>query len=123
MSDLTPAQRIEAAIERLGRLRADAFPGPWEMLTSGVEGGDHWYVMAEDESILSISANDGTDEVYRRPTAGLICTLHATIDAQIGILSEALYQLTDGTNGTGMLGKEHNLIVRLADAIISGGTE
>ena len=110
----TPAQRIEAAIVRLEWLRADAFPGPWEMLTSGVEGGDHWYVMAERESILSISANDGTDEVYRRQTAGLIVTLHATIDAQLAILnrfSEYPVRVFEEP------------VMALADAIISGGTE
>ena len=83
-------QRLEAAIAKLERLRDEAFPGTWRVLTSGIERGDHWYVAADDESILSISANDGADEGFRRPTAVLLVTLHRTIDAQLAILRAGL---------------------------------
>ena len=120
MSDLTPAQRIEAAIVRLEELKRISTPGNWQIL----DNGDRFIAWHDNQQ------STGFDYILSEPVdfersadADLIITLHSTIDAQIGILSEALYQLTEGTNGTGMLGKEHNLIVRLADAILSGGTE
>ena len=120
MSDLTPAQRIEAAIVRLEELKGAGTPGLWS-IDEIPETGECRIIRYLDFSGWQheVVTGGGSDKA----DADLIVTLHATIDAQIGLLREALYQLTDGTNGTGMLGKEHNLIVRLADAIISGGTE
>ena len=91
---MSQVELLTRAIERLETLKAESFPGDWEVLTSGVEGGDHWYVMAEHESILSVSANDGSDEDFRRPTASLVVTLHRTIDAQLAILRNALGRAT-----------------------------
>ena len=115
MSDRTPAQRIEAAIVRLEKLKAMSTPGPW-FLTHERSQWPRVWGNSDGHDADAVAQTEG------RGNAALIVVLHATIDAQIGILSEALYQLTDGTNGTGMLGKAHNLIVRLADAILSGGT-
>ena len=120
MSDLTPAQRIEAAIVRLEKLKANSTLGPWS-IDEIPETGEcrvirYFEFFGWHHEVVTGGGSDKDD-------ADLIVTLHATIDAQLGLLEEALYQLTDGTNGTGMLGNEHNLIVRLADAIISGGNE
>ena len=83
---MTPAERLQAAIWKLEQLKSEAFPGPWEILTSGVEGGDHWYITADNEAILYVTANDGSDEELRAPTAALVTVLHRTIDAQLAIL-------------------------------------
>ncbi|WP_234551477.1 hypothetical protein [Rhodococcus qingshengii] len=39
--------------------------------TTGVRGGDHWYICDEDASVAMISANDGVDEELRQPRAEL----------------------------------------------------
>ncbi len=86
MSARTAVETIQAAIDRLEGLRATAFHGEWSAFTGGVAHGDHWYVIADNQSIALISANDGSDEEHRGPTANLIVTLHRTIDAQLAIL-------------------------------------
>lgn len=40
-------------------------------MTTGVKGGDHWYICDEDASVAMISANDGVDEELRQPRAEL----------------------------------------------------
>lgn len=83
---MSALEEIRQAIDTLERLKGNAFPGPWRAFHSGVAGGDHSYVLLDNESILSVSANDGWDEAYRAPTADLVATLHRTIDAQLAIL-------------------------------------
>jgi hypothetical protein len=60
--------RIDAIKARL----AAATPGPWKARTTGVAGGDHWYVCDKDQSIASIHASDGEDEAQREPDAEFI---------------------------------------------------
>jgi hypothetical protein len=107
---VTALQRLQDAITKLEQLRSTSFPGVWEVLTSGIERGDHWFVTAQDEAILSISANDGFDEDYRRPTASLITTLHRTVDAQLSILAY----------GATLVGPIPGCILALADSILDG---
>lgn len=47
----------------------DAAPIPWQAVGTGIRGGDHWYVCAEDQSIASIACNDGDNEEHREPLA------------------------------------------------------
>lgn len=75
---MTPVERLRAAIEKLDGLRTRAFPGPWESYTSRPENGSHSFVMSDQSSILSVSANDGTDEEFRAPTADLVAALYRT---------------------------------------------
>jgi hypothetical protein len=56
----------------LRRLAESATPGPWTALGTGVRGGDHWYIVADDEAIAYVSANDGSDEAERQPRAEFI---------------------------------------------------
>ena len=114
---MNAVERLTAAIEKLEALKAEAFAGPWEALGSGVEHGDHWYVLSGRESILYISANDGSDEEFRQPTAELIVTLHRTIDAQLAILRWSLNEI-EYENGEVVYYDEHT--VALADAILGG---
>ena len=104
--------RLRAAIDKLETLRGEAFPGTWEILTSGIERGDHWYVQSNHEAILSVSANDGSDEDFRKPTAALIVTLHRTIDAQLQLLAY----------GVTLAGRVPEEITDLADAILGGAS-
>lgn len=46
--------------------------GPWQAITSGPEGGDHWYVTDAGESIALVHASDGYDEDTRGPDARLL---------------------------------------------------
>lgn len=59
-------------IDDLARKAEEATPGPWEAVTTGRAGGDHWYVCGEGESIASISAQDGINEDQRQPDAAFI---------------------------------------------------
>lgn len=79
---MTAIETLEAAIARLESLRDRAFPGPYE---PGVGGGDHWYLFANDESVAYISANDGSDEEHREPTARLLAALSRTVDSLISM--------------------------------------
>lgn len=67
MSGLTPEKWAE-----LRAMAEAATPGPWSAATTGVRGGDHWYVVDADESIAHISANDGINEEQRQPDAEFI---------------------------------------------------
>jgi len=103
-------ERLQAAIEKLEALRDQSFAGPWSAFHSGVSHGDHSYVMADHNAILSVSANDGEDEEYRAPTAELVVILHRAIDAQLGILRAATSMWTTA--------REEGHAMNLADAIL-----
>ena len=117
MSDLTPTQRIEAAIVRLEELKANSYPGLWTSTNDDwwwLEGVNHRVVYGQGRAEVAFT-HDGD--------ADLICTLHATIDAQLDWLSDqsARMKAEVGTIGTPEVHYRHALA--LADAIISGGTE
>lgn len=64
--------RVPALLEPIqNRLNAatDAAAVPWEAVGTGVQGGDHWYVCAEGQSIASIACDDGENEEQREPLA------------------------------------------------------
>lgn len=88
--------RISAAIEKLARLRDDAPDGPWSSVGTGRAHGDHWHVIADDESIAYIAAQDGINEAERQPTADLIATLHRTIPYLLSSLAQAKHDVEHG---------------------------
>ena len=47
----------------------------------------------------------------------LIVTLHRTIDAQLHILQETIFQLSGAPESRGFIGNEFNLIMQLVTAI------
>jgi len=101
MSDLTPAQRIEAAIVRLEELKRDYFiDHGWlcELVTTGIEPNP-----VQEPAPLT---NDP-----------MMVTLHVTIDPMLTLLKIEL----DYAHAKGGIVDE--LFLPLADAIISGGTE
>ena len=99
MSDLTPAQRIEAAIVRLEKLRSAMSPNTFKMVT--------WYA----------SGNNS-------PVSNLTLALYSTVDAQLGLLRNARGGASDLTRGaTPDEPSSTDDVMALADAILSGGTE
>lgn len=79
---MNAAETIQAAIDKLTRLREKASPGPWEHQPYGAQNQNGDYSGADifdanGEYLLhDVSDTDGS----------LISTLHATIDAQIELL-------------------------------------
>lgn len=63
-----------------------ATPGPWRALTSGVIGGDHWYVCDPGEMVAYVAANDGSDEGQRQSNAEYIAAAHPS--AVLALLDE-----------------------------------
>ena len=124
---MTPAETIRAAIDRLERQRDAAFSGgEWRAHHGGPANGNHSYVTDDGGVIVHITANDGSDEEYRAPTADLIVTLHRTIDAQLAILrwseARALSKIDNGGKITAVWAHERQAIT-LAHAILGEDTK
>lgn len=73
------ASRIQGAIVKLERLKAESVPGPWAF---DQEGTRRKLRGAEGKTVLGCSALLWPDPAE----ADLIVTLHRTIDAQLAIL-------------------------------------
>lgn len=60
-------------IKARARAVLDGIGSPqWRALTTGVAGGDHWYICDDDQSVAMVSASDGEDEELRQPRAEFI---------------------------------------------------
>ena len=116
MSDLTPPQRIEAAIVRLEELRAESAQGPWEWrLYDGVRDSKSRLVrVVEPEDEYGYDRVELLAEYLTRGNADLIVTLHSTINAQLAILN----RFSEYPNR-----ELEEPVMALADAILSGGAE
>jgi len=116
MSDRTPAQRIEAAIVRLEKLKGMSTPGPWERrLYSGVHDPKSRLVrVVETKKECGYDRVQLLAEYLTRADADLIVTLHSTIEAQLAILK----RFSEYPNR-----ELEEPVMALADAILSGGTE
>jgi len=119
MSDLTPAQRIEAAIVRLEELKEESTPGPWVWQAPS---GEPWpfadeSLMGGKNATVQVLAGWGYDACGidgNEADRQLIVILQATIDPILAILnrfSEYPVRVFEEP------------VMALADAIISGGTE
>jgi len=114
MSDLTPAQRIEAAIVRLEELKAGGTPGPWggHINILGITRlvDSQRFVLAE----LYDLDKEGNGYFEASDNLDLIVTLHSTINAQLAILTRfSEYPKRE----------LEEPVMALADAILSGGAE
>ena len=88
---MSAVEEIQAAIETLTKLRDESAVGPWRSYGSGPANGEHWYVFDHDEEmVVQVSSQDGSNEDERRPNAELIATLHRTINAQIALLTHTV---------------------------------
>lgn len=106
---MSAVERLQAAIEKLERLRKDAFGQ-----------GEHGWWVEEQQANPAFEAevraegvpdgfHDGIAMVQDMPDAQLIVTLHRTIDAQLDILRRAV---------DGWAGVEAQDALALADAIL-----
>ena len=100
--EVTPVQEIRAAIEKLIGLRGDE---PWRLV-----GGNEWITPIG----IGVAPDDGGISI---DDAELIVTLHRTIDAQLHILQETIFQLSGAPESRGFIGNEFNLIMQLVTAI------
>lgn len=98
---MTPAEKIQAAIEKLETLKAESTgPNPWiidrdfpHIVMHPDKPGNSW-----DGQVV---ADTGTDELGLPITpadARAIVTLHRTIDAQLAILRAGLHKVKVWTN-------------------------
>ncbi len=101
---MTPVERLQAAIEKLETLRSQ----------TGYYESHGWLV----ENVTVGFEYDPREEQAPLTNDDLIVTLHRTIDAQLAILREALFQLEGAPARAGFIGNEFNLFMRLADAIL-----
>lgn len=133
-----PVERLQAAIEKLERLKGASTPGPWDAEidpdegTLELNGGSARTVWqngigtragswrSTDRIIDRDDLWENTDIERAGADADLIVTLHRTIDAQLAILREALFQLEGSPDLAGFIGNELTLFMRLADAILGG---
>ena len=62
--------------------------------TTGVKGGDHWYICDDNESVAMIAANDGIDEELRQPRAELFAHAVNTLPALVAAVErvQALHE-------------------------------
>lgn len=118
---MSSIQVIERAIKRLEEMKADAFPLPYDAVTTGVRGGGHWYLVNADEAVAHVSANDGVDEDQRGPTAILLDRLSHAVDPVLDILrfaDDLFFAPVHGEQAAAMV----DLSVHLARAVL-GETE
>lgn len=126
---MNSAEKIAAAIKRLEQLKADSTRGPWENMS------DDWrqnWIMGRaatptegyygTEDVLCIN-DDNLDGTYMSDgDIDLICTLHATIDAQLAILEEALGMMTGYRDSDEKAAETYRFELALADAILGEST-
>ena len=63
-------------------------------MTTGVKGGDHWYIFDDNESVAMISANDGIDEELRQPRAELFTHAVNTLPALVAEVQQLRARIT-----------------------------
>ena len=107
---MTPAERIQAAIESLESLKAESTPGPW--LARYVLGKADWPVLVSDGIGTIFDYPEGYAE---ESDVLLIAALHRTIDAQLAILRFAVTHPLIPFSGEPSF-DEHEIL--LADAIL-----
>lgn len=81
---MTPAEKIQAAIDKLEALKAESIGGDWRVLRKYAYEPEV-RVQAYFQNELNGNTRVADVREYRR-TPELIVTLHRTIDAQLGIL-------------------------------------
>lgn len=131
---MTPAEKLQAAVEKLERLKAASTPGPLYAHNAGdvftdlaapnaqgvnAEHNDAWHVA----SFMS-----GQNEMpYREEEANraLFLALHRTVDAQLKMMRSAIEWLSEGNNaaiaaGSGVFAGQLGPELAIADAILGG---
>lgn len=112
---MTPVERLQAAIDKLEKFKAESTPGPWSVNV-------HHNAMHTAEfrapnpfngfMLVAAHTNDADPE--------LVVALHRTIDPQLAIL-RAEFERTSTPLVPGMYAIVEEHVLALADAILSGG--
>lgn len=118
---MTPVERLQAAIEKLERLKAESTPGPWSvnvhhnaMHSAEFRAPGPW----NGFMLVAAHVNDADPD--------LIVTLHRTINAHLAILQFGVQRqkAVDWLNrpGSDKHVEAARLELALADAILGGGS-
>lgn len=113
---MSAVERLQAAIERLERLKARSAPGWWEVDTNAPFSLDLVGIFSEGGSGYAVLFD--RDAQPRRETAHLIVTLHRTIDVQLAILREALENVEETEDGAIRASALGMSAIGLAEAIL-----
>lgn len=111
MTDMNAAETIQAAIDKLTRLRDEANVAPWSLYFRSGKNAAHGGIDSPSGYVSSPSLKAGN--------ADLIITLHATIDAQLAILQDSIdYRDTLARAGVEWVEKDNSAVLLLARAIL-----
>lgn len=120
---MTPIERLQAAIEKLERLKAECTPGEWGFESIPETGESRIYLEADGFAFMAAT----TVTFYPVPgglmpnDADLIVTLHRTIDAQLAIMRAATERGAAAVGAGGIerfvWSREHRAVA-LAEAIL-----
>lgn len=109
---MNAVERLQAAIDKLEKLRADSTPGEWIYRGRGcIAAGEYGDVVAPGRVDCMAYCNGSSSTIEGDnldADADLIVTLHRTIDAQLAILAY----------GATLTGRIPDEITTLADAIL-----
>lgn len=113
----TPAETIQAAIDKLTRLRDEADRAPW------VSEPDATYpqyriVFSGDDPLFDPGDYAQSSATTEEPNASLIVVLHATIDAQLLIMRNELEEIAIDKEASGFERPPHHDVFTLARAIL-----
>ena len=83
---VSAVDEIQAAIDKLTKLRDESTPGPWDLWHGDITQAFSMAVQVGPHEHERIGVVPG--DSVRHEDAALIVTLHATIDAQLAILTD-----------------------------------
>ncbi|TFD51990.1 hypothetical protein E3T46_07835 [Cryobacterium sp. Hh11] len=88
---MTAVDEIQAAIEKLTKLKLNAYRGAWKIVNKSMQGDhglEHEKCDIQEVANGSWTEDDGYQPALLIEEAELIVTLHRTIDAQLAILAD-----------------------------------
>ena len=86
---MTAVEEVQAAIEKLTKLKLNAYRGAWKIVNKSMQGDhglEHEKCDIQEVANGSWTEDDGYQPALLIEEAELIVTLHRTIDAQLNIL-------------------------------------
>jgi hypothetical protein len=118
---MSAAETIQAAIEKLERLRDSSSPAPWIADEDTLYTTEKWknaYGRVMPRPIFMAEGNYVSGYAYIEADAELILTLHRTIDAQLSALEAAKWLLGQKMFPLNYTHAATASIIRLAEAIV-----
>ncbi|GLU88906.1 hypothetical protein [Agromyces sp. NBRC 114283] len=87
---MNPAEKIQAAIDKLEGLRDQGWPGKWQYVNGAIETDEGFELFQHHDAEYWGTGRVALDVDHAVPQAELIVTLHRTIDAQLAILHRGI---------------------------------